>query len=271
MPGRGGRGGQRGRGRGGSNAGRNSQPDRVCAKPQYKESQNIKHLLPILQDHGVPSKIQEALTDFSAIQPFFTALEKLKPELSIQTEYSNCWLGIPESEISQFQREEDNRFFGTLTTRNGKTEPVFIKRIHIMDPILTLEGGCVWPKEGALPAPREVWMNTLDKVNEPNNEAYVDAVFAAVADRMVRSGISPHWLRSFGTFSARVEKYMYNVSDEYPSLRRKTYWNENQKRGIFNHIVQDFDSSEDGESPNVVFSEAQEFSETDFAELTDKM
>ncbi len=263
MPGgRGGRGGRAGNvGRGGQ---KGEAPDRVC-KPHYKESQNIKHLLPQVQENGVPSKIQEVLTDFSGFQTYFTALEKLEPEIGTKTDYSSCWLGIPEDEIKTFEREEDNRFYGTLTTRNGKQEPVFIKRIHLLDPILTVEGGCVWPREGALPAPKELWLNTLDKVNEPLNEAYVDAVFAAIADRMVRSGISPHWLRSFGTFPARVEKYMYNVSEEYSSLRRKTFWNRNQQAGIFSHIVQDDEDDDDNEyekGPRVQFSEGEDLAAT---------
>lgn len=251
MSGRGGK----AKGRGGKqSAPQRKETDRVC-KPTYKENKFPTCLYPPIQDHGVPLVVQEALTDFSSMQPYFTALEKLKPEVMSLKGMRACWFGIPESQMEKIERDETNRFFANLHLKNGKDEPVFIKRIHIIDPVMALEGGCVWPREGALPAPSELWMNTLEKTNDPLNEAYVDAVFAGVADRLVTHGLSPHWLRCYGSFPARVERYMYNISDEYPSLRRKTFFLENQAAGIFKHSQQaDSDSVSDSENqPAVLF------------------
>lgn len=267
MSGRGGK----AKGRGGKQGvQQRKETDRVC-KPTYKENKFPACLHPQIQDHGVPQAVQEALTDFSGMQPYFTALEKLKPEVMSLKGMRACWFGVPESQIESLERDETNRFFANLHLKNGKHEPVFIKRIHIMDPIMTLQGGCVWPREGALPAPSELWLNTLEKINDPLNEAYVDAVFAGVADRLVTHGLSPHWLRCYGSFPARVERYMYNISDEYPSLRRKTFFQENQAAGIFKHSQQADSDSECGSDsgPAVLFSEAQELDVGDFAALSE--
>jgi hypothetical protein len=132
-----------------------------------------------------------------------------------------------------------------------------------------IEGECVCPHDGALPAPAELWINTLEKINDPNNEAYVDAVFAAVADRLVVTDISPHWLRSFGTFVGRAANYRYNISEEYPSLRRKGFWERNQALGIFGvEKVEMSDEMEEG--PCMEFSDALDMDDSEFEMLGDE-
>ncbi len=265
--GSGGRGGSGSGARGGRAAGQTGarnpgkNEDRIC-KPLVAAHKFPTSLLPTIHEEGIPAAVLDGLgEDFSCPQPFFNALERVRPDVST----SNCWLGIPGSTVEFFERDSDDRFFGTLTLKGGAKKPIFLKRIHIMDPIITIEGESVWPHDGALPAPREAWLNTVEKVTDPMNEAYVDAVFAAIADRLVVSNTSPHWCRSYGTFAARVERYQYNISEEYPSMRRKPFWFQNQARGIFEHVVdKDGASSGDARSPRVIFSDAEELDGADF-------
>jgi hypothetical protein len=178
----------------------------------------------------VPSVVTAALTEFRSAQPFFSALERIAPEVATQSRVNSCWLGAPD--IQAFVRPDDDGFAGEIT-RKDSTMPVFIKRIHILDPLDCIEGECIWPADGSLPAPAELWMNALEKLNDPMNEAYVDAVFAMLANQLAATDTSPHWLRCAGTFTARVERYAYNITDEYPSLRRKSFWSRHQKMGLF--------------------------------------
>lgn len=265
-----GRGGRSGRGgiasaaKGGvKNPGKND--DRVC-KPTIQASKFPTSLLPTLHPEGVPRTIEEALKeDFSCAQPFFNALERMYPDLS-STEH--CWMGVTGDSIQSFERSKEDRFSANITLTNGSSKPVFLKRVHIMDPIVTIEGESAAPRDGALPAPREAWLNTVEKVTDPMNEAYVDAVFACIADRFVASNISPHWCRCFGTFAARVERYLYNISEEYPSLRRKTFWHRNLAKGIFQHVEEAGDAGTDAtRSPRVIFSDANELVDDEFETL----
>jgi hypothetical protein len=91
----------------------------------------------------------------------------------------------------------------------------------------------------------------------------VDAVFATVADKLVEQGISPHWCRCYGTFPARVDKYLYNISDEYPSLRHKPFWERHQRLGLFRVQSQ----GESWKPAPLVFSGEQELELSDFDEL----
>jgi hypothetical protein len=226
-PGRGGRGG-----RGGARSASAPVNDKQrVAKPAVKTLPDFLNIS--ISNKCLPKCIEETFTEFTNPQPFFSSIERLNPEInSSGSKYTNCWLGAPN--ITAIARDDDSAFNATLTL-DGDAAPrnVFVKRIHLLDPISAMEGDYVWPRDGALPAPSEPWRNALTKINDPLNEAYVDALFAAAADKLVESGVSPHWCRSYGTFSARVNKYLYNITDEYASMRHKPWWRRNMRLGYF--------------------------------------
>jgi serine/threonine protein kinase len=197
----------------------------------------------------------EALQEENGIynaQPFFSALERLQPEVATHGRLDACWCGIAGDKVDSFTCDDEDSFKATLVLTKEGPQPVHVKRVHLVDPIQAIEGECVWPREGALPAPSELWLNALDKINDPMNEAYVDAVFALFADRMVSSGLSPHWCRCYGTFPARVEKYMYNISEEYPSFRNKSFWTRNQRLGLFRVQKEAYEDSDSEDETRTV-------------------
>jgi len=184
----------------------------------------------------MPTIIHEAMTEFKKPQPYFSILEKLQP--SFESSFvgtKSCWLGISGELVSNIERQSDSSFEGAIKLTDGTKRDIFIKRIHLVDPLAAMEGEYVLPEDGALSAPSELWKHTLMKVNNPLNEAYVDALFALYASKFSESRISPHWCLCYGTFSARVDKYVYNISEEYDSLRRKSWWKIHQRLGLFKY------------------------------------
>jgi hypothetical protein len=183
---------------------------------------------------ALPEKIISVMPEFKHPQPFFSILERCYPEFAGSTMHHNhCWLGIPNEEIDVLERTGNSGFDSILRCKNGNTYPVFIKRIHLLDPIKFMEGEYVIPNEGGLPAPSDLWNRALSKINESLNEAYVDALFALHASRLTEQNISPHWCRCFGTFAARVDKYLFNITEEYSSLKQQAWWKRNQRIGLF--------------------------------------
>jgi hypothetical protein len=179
-------------------------------------------------------------------QPFFSALERIAPELRTGSMHDRCWTGLPEAEICSFaQDSETDAYRWTLETKGG-TFPVFLKRAHLLDPMDKMSGSYLTPHEGGLPAPSTPWLAALKKLNDPLNEAYVDALFALYADKMVRSRLSPHWCRCFGTYTARAQHYLYDITEEYDSLKREPWWNKHQRMGLFS-IVKDNEDYEPGD------------------------
>ncbi len=236
------------RGRGGRGGGRGAahtapardraDHDRV-AKPQTTLPVDL-HVQPSERD--VPACIYESFPEFKQIQPFFSILERLSPEYAgSMFAYKKCWVG--NSSISNIERDESDLFRAHVCLEDGAKHNVFVKRIHLLDPIRYMEGEYVLPAEGALAAPSELWKSALAKINDAQNEAYVDALFSMCASALVESRRSPHWCRSFGTFSSRVSNYLYNITDDYDSLRHRPWWRRNQRLGIFT-LVKNEDQEE---------------------------
>ena len=228
------RGGGGGRGgRGGAGGGKRGATASHVAKPGVDVLPESLTLVP--QPAAVPAAITSALTDFRNFQSFFSALERLQPELSGASGAGPwpCWMGASADSFVAVSRDQVSPFDATVLFADGDVRPVFLKRTHVLDPMRAMEGEYAIPADGALPAPREPWRAALSKLTDPMNEAYVDALFALYASKMVEGGLSPHWCRCYGTFTARVERYLYNISEEYDSLRRKPWWKRNQKSGLF--------------------------------------
>ena len=246
-PPRGGRGGgARGGGRGGSGGGRGGgaagssggKANVRIAKPAVHELP--ESLLLSTARNEMPITICEAMNEFKKPQAYFSALEKLQPSLEASiVGFQSCWLGISGESVTGIERTNDSSFEGALKMSDGTTRDIFIKRIHLVDPLAAMEGEYVLPGDGALAAPSDLWKNTLMKINNPLNEAYVDCLFALYASKFVESRISPHWCRCYGTFSARVDTYVYNISEEYDSLRKKSWWNVHQRLGLFKYQMGD--------------------------------
>lgn len=223
----------RGGGRGGHGASQQIQktPGNI-AKPLIAKLPS--NLLVVPRHVAIPGIITDAFPEFRNVQSYFSALERLCPEYGgSYSAYTHTWIGISGESISRIERDPDSVFQASIHMVSGDVQPVFVKRIHLLDATAAMEGDYVWPIDGALPAPSDLWKRALAKINDPMNEAYVDALFACVANNIVSTGLSPHWCRSFGTMTARVDKYLYNISDEYYSMKKEPWWARNQKLGLF--------------------------------------
>ena len=230
---------RRGRGGGRGGGGGAAQPKHV-AKPVV--SVLPRELTCEPASKPIPSAVVDALSEFRKCQAYFSTLERMNPEYG-GSQLQQCWTGVSEETLASIERDSDDEhgFNASLVYKSGEKQPVFIKRIHLLDPINAMEGSYVWPEDGALPAPSELWQAAFTKINDPMNEAYVDALFAMYASKLVESGTSPHWCRSFGTFNGRVEKYMYNITDEYDSLKNRPWWHKHQRIGLF-QLCKDMDA-----------------------------
>lgn len=245
--------------------GRNNVVNHHIAKPRVREFPS--ELLIIPSNEPIPSAILNDFPEFQKPQSFFSSIEKLYPEISVGgVIYKQCWLGIPSADILSLQKDisDESGFRATLTRTNTIQEPVFVKRVHLLDAMNAMEGEYIWPDDGGLPAPSMPWKQALAKINDPLNEAYVDAIFACVASKLAEHHISPHWCKCYGTYSARVETYLYNISEEYPSIRNKPWWRRNIKRGIFSV----YDPSKDDVTTNPTFYEpGNELMDMDFEDV----
>lgn len=99
--------------------------------------------------------------------------------------------------------------------------PIFIKATHILDPVIFMKGNY---KDDDL----------NNKVNEPMNKAYVDAIACYAVGKIRELDYSPHFCEYYGSFSAVAEKYYYDMSDEYDSFKHKRWFWKNKESGKYN-------------------------------------
>ena len=182
---------------------------------------------------SVGTKSLKASID-SHLPNFYNAQEVL-PSLSLLASENQ----ILQSPLKSFTVSgEANTFFlnivGEFADISGfKDLSLFVKKVHLIEPIPFMQGEYALPKDGALPQPAEGWQRTLAKIHDPYNEAYIDALCSATLSRLVELDKSPHWCRFYGTFNARADKHVYNITDEISSLKYERWFQKNKKAGVF--------------------------------------
>ena len=218
-------------------------------------------LLPPFTENVIPSTLITALPEFHNLQPFFATQERLRTS-SVNPE--RCWLGSP---ISTITRTTDQSLFATVCI-NEKEIPVFVKRIHLLDPLRAVEGEYEW-----MDPSKDVGEATFKKLQDPLNEAYVDSIFALCANQLVTTNTSPHWCQCFGTMSGRVNKYLYNITDEVDEFERSSWWLPHQRKGLFRVIREDGEELLTGssvvEGAKQILGDAKSLSEDEFEEVSD--
>lgn len=163
------------------------------------------------------------------LQTYFPSLEVLFPSISVA--------GVDESpalaatELAVDVSGDGIATVENLMTKASRKTPIWIRQMHLVEPIDTLAGEYILPADGGLPAQRGPWQRALRKLNDPYNEAYTDVVAAAMASRLVETGRSPHFCRFYGSFNCRIPEYWYNATDDMPDIEGESWFAEGLRTG----------------------------------------
>ena len=189
-----------------------------------------RELLPIFATTSLNEIIEDEFSEFQNIQEYLPCLSLVTDSKAETNLYSRI-------ESLTISGEPDGYFINTqmkfCDISGVQDVPLFVKRVHLVEPIPAMQGDYIFPHDGALPQADNKWQRTLAKIHNPLNEAYIDALCGATMARLVETGTSPHWIRLYGTFNARVDSYMYNITGEISNLRHDKWFQKNQKAGIF--------------------------------------
>ncbi len=118
---------------------------------------------------------------------------------------------------------------------NGEStkSPAFLKVTHLLDPIQWIRGRYCLPKETGLPWFHKRWLRAWQKLQDPSNQAYVEAIAAYALGRLREEDASPHFNHFYGAFCARANKYCYNLSEDFQSYRHERWFWRGQQRSLF--------------------------------------
>lgn len=169
------------------------------------------------------------------LNTYFPSLEVLFPSIE------NHILGNPTLASIELVKEiqGNNGIVENIREKTTKTVPIWVKKMHIVEPLSVMDGTYILPEDGALPTFRNPWQASLRKINEPYNEAYTDAIFACLASRLVETGMSPHWCRFYGTYSGRTPEYQYNLTEDYHDIENESWFHNGMERNAFAVMVND--------------------------------
>ncbi len=112
-------------------------------------------------------------------------------------------------------------------------QAAFLKVTHLLDPIQWIRGRYCLPKEAGLPWFHKGWLRAWQKLQDPMNQAYVEAIAAYALGRLREENVSPHFNLFYGAFCARANKYRYNLSQDFPSYRHERWFWKGQQRSLF--------------------------------------
>ena len=178
------------------------------------------------------------IPDITKTQSYFPSLEVLFPSLAEKS------TGTPTLAARELVVDisGDVATVEDLITHEQRTTPIWIRKVHLLEPVDVMSGHYVLPADGALPCFRGAWQQTLHKLNNPYNEAYTDAVFACMASRLVETGVSPHFCRFYGTYNGRAAEYSYNITDDMPTIEDEDWFRDGLRRGDYKVVIDDGDS-----------------------------
>jgi len=129
-----------------------------------------------------------------------------------------------------------------LSNSTAKTCNAFLKVTHLLDPIEWIHGKYTLPKETCLPWHHSGWLKTWQKLQDPGNQAYVEAVASYALGRLRESGVTPHFNTFYGAFCARADTYRYNLNDEFYSYKHERwFWRGYDKKLFSFHVMNQSD------------------------------
>lgn len=187
---------------------------------------------------------------FTDLQTFFPTLSRIyrlskhqSPHVWMDNQWRIIGLDISGTSGPCTLQLMSNRE-GSSQADTIETKRAFLKVTHLLDPIRWMKGRYSLPQHTGLPWHTRTWFTAMNKLQDPDNQAYVEAMASYALGRLREVGVSPHFNEFYGAFCARASVYRYNLSDEYQSFKNaRWFWN-GQKRGLYSLCVVDAENPE---------------------------
>lgn len=149
-----------------------------------------------------------------------------------QTRYTiSDWKQTEDSSKNIFMCKRRDVLQSILEDSSGEVQTkVFVKVIHLLDPISLLRQEYMMPEHPLLPQGENAWRNTLQKLHCTNNQAYVDCMANHILSRFRELDLTPHCTLAYGSIVGIAQMYKYRITDDFMSYRQcRWFW-----RGIKN-------------------------------------
>jgi len=186
------------------------------------------------------SRLPPVVPGLPAVQTYFPSMEVLFPSLAVPIAPVHAEMpALAAAELAVDLSGDGTATVENLMTRTRRRAPIWVRQMHLVEPLEVFSGDYVLPADGGLPATRGPWQRALRKLNDPYNEAYTDVVAAAMVSRLAETGRSPHFCRFYGSFNCRVPEYWYNMTDDMPDVETEDWFAEGLRSGTITVMAHD--------------------------------
>jgi hypothetical protein len=105
-----------------------------------------------------------------------------------------------------------------------KESEAFCKITHLLDPIRWIKGKYS-DTPGGSPENQKAFKTREEKLKDPMNQAYIEALSYYCCSRLRERDISPHFPFFYGSFCAEADSYKFNITDDFDHYRNmKWFW-----------------------------------------------
>ena len=187
----------------------------------------------------MPKFLQEDIPDgvkningYKNLQTFFPTLSKVFRVNKFQA--AKLAYDLP-SKLVAVDCSGTQGFCTVTLQRKDETIParVFLKVTHLLDPVRWMQGRYSIPQEAGLPGHSKTWTSAWHKLQDPWNQAYVEALATYALSGLRTSGVSPHFNTFYGAYCARADTYHFNINDDYESFRNTRWFWSGKERGLY--------------------------------------
>lgn len=169
---------------------------------------------------------------YPGIDTFINGDSIVRKDAVFQTRYTiSSWEQTEDSSKNIFICKRRDVLENVINDISGETSvKVFVKVIHLLDPISLLRHEYMTPEHPLLPQGENAWRNTLQKLHCTNNQAYVDCMANHILSRFRELDLTPHCTLAYGSMVGIAQLYKYRITDDFMSYRQcRWFW-----RGIKN-------------------------------------
>ena len=124
-------------------------------------------------------------------------------------------------------------------------EEVFCKCIPLLDPLFWIMSNYnnFVPRSGLLPSGYNY--NTYEKINNMNNNAYIDTFMSFICSEITTSNLNPSFPIFYGSLNGIKKEYNFDISEDYYSLKKEPWFYKNLTK--YNITLDMYVSSDDEE------------------------
>ena len=129
-------------------------------------------------------------------------------------------------------------------------EEVFCKCIPLLDPLFWIM--CNYnnfvPRNGLLPSGYNY--NTYEKINNMDNNAYIDTFMSFICSEITTSNLNPSFPIFYGSLNGIKKEYNFDISEDYYSLKKEPWFYKNLTKHNIKldmYISSDEEDSDDDE------------------------